>query len=83
MNMTEIAIYTTRITNKIEAEKREYEHKYKIQPRYVILPVPIYAFLKVVHKDNLYKPKQDLCTIFGLQICPTYSIKDIDEIEVF
>lgn len=83
MNMTEMRIYTSRIINKIEAEKREYEHKYKIQPRYVKLPVPVYAFLEVVHKDNLYKFEQDLCTIVGLKICPTYSITNIDEIEVF
>lgn len=61
---------------------RDYEMKYNCAPNYIKMPRYIYDLLR--HELNdIFMISNGFVTFYGLNICPTWSITKIEEIEVF
>ena len=68
----------------INVKIKEYAVKYNERPHYVKLPVNTYRSLRIssfIYTNPLDVPTVEM--IMGLIVCPTQSIKKIEEIEVF
>lgn len=67
------------ICEEVEHKKLVYQCKYAREPQYIKIPIGYYNTLRGI--NMLYSP--EIITFCGLKLCPTYSIEQIDEIEVF
>ena len=72
------------VVRKVNDAKQKYINKYHGVPNFVKLPVRVYdrlRFSNLIYTEVCldYQPEM----LMGLRVCPTFSIEDIDEIEVF
>lgn len=77
------------ILRHIECLITGFQHKYDERPRYIKAPIWVLIKLKEYAQElltnfnyNNLEEKEDF-TVYGLKICPTITIKRLDEIEVF
>lgn len=65
----------------------QHETKFHREPQYVIIPESIYPLIRVslatVLREDADARDKPIELFMGLIVCPTPSIKTIDEIEVF
>lgn len=82
---TQEMVSLDQIISKIKKEINEYENKYICRPRFIKIPVIYDALLRARSFEvsfNFFE-KDAAVKFCGLQLCPTYAIESIEEIEVF
>lgn len=80
----EYNISHTALRSTIYQKITEFRTKYKVHPQFMKIPVWVYQYVKVLPDciciDGGGATQE---TFFGLVLCPTISIENLDDIEVF
>lgn len=79
----EYSISYAELQDIINRKACEYKNKYQIYPKYIKMPIWVYQYCKTLPDCVCHSGSMPVETFFGFVLCPTKSIENPKDIEVF